>query len=322
MREDAFKAPKIKMKGKRRFLLRGSGKSYKSFNSRETRKMLKSPRDALKLPCGAEVPCLGFGTWQVPDGDSLEKSLLAALELGYRQIDTASIYANERGIGEVLRTCGVPRRELFLTDKVWNTDRGYDSTIRAFERSLALLGTDYLDLYLIHWPAAQGEAATWQAMNCGTWRALEDLYLKGRVKAIGVSNFLPHHLVPLLARARIIPMVNSIEFHPGHLQLPAVRFCREHGIALMGWAPIGRGLLLNNPTLARIAAAHGKSIPQVCLRWSLEHGVIPVVKSLSPEHLKENAEVFDFTLSASEMHEIDTIAPTAFSGLDPDHVSF
>lgn len=284
--------------------------------------MLRSPRDTVKLSADAEIPCLGFGTWQVPEGRSLEQALLEAIRLGYRHIDTASIYANEHSIGDVIRSCGVPRGELFITDKVWNMDRGYSSTIQAFERSLALLGTDYLDLYLIHWPAAQGETTTWQALNSGTWRALEDLYLQGRVRAIGLSNFLPHHMVPLLARARIVPMVNSIEFHPGYLQRPAVKFCREHGISVIGWSPLGRGALLNDPTLRRIAAAHGRTVPQVCLRWSLEHGVVPVVKSLSPAHLKENADIFGFTLPIEDMRAIDQIPLSGFSGLDPDHVSF
>lgn len=284
--------------------------------------MLKSPRDTVKLPCGLEIPCLGFGTWQIPEDASLTRSLLAALRLGYRHIDTASIYANERGIGDAIRASGICRRQIVISDKVWNTDRGYEATMRAFEHSLDLLGTDYLDLYLIHWPAAQGEPATWQAQNCGTWRALEDLYRKGRVKAIGVSNFLPHHLVPLLARARVKPMVNSLEFHPGYMQRQAVRFCREQGIAVLGWSPLGRGTLLSDPLLKSIAAKHGVSVAQVCLRWSLEHGVIPIVKSLSETHLAENADIFGFMLPMEDMRAIDAMPPAGFSGLDPDHVSF
>lgn len=284
--------------------------------------MLKSPRDTLTFENRVQIPCLGFGTWQIPEDERLSESLAAALRLGYRHIDTASIYANEQGIREAIRASGVPRRELFITDKVWNTDRGYSSTLEACERSLERLGTDYLDLYLIHWPAIHGETTTWQALNYGTWRALEELYAKGTVRAIGVSNFMPHHLVPLLARARIRPMVNSIEFHPGYMQLPALRFCRAQGIGVLGWAPLGRGALLANPVLARIAREHHRTVAQVCLRWSLEHGVPPIVKSVNAAHLEENARIFDFTLSMAEMHAIDALPPAGFSGLDPDHVSF
>ena len=268
------------------------------------------------------MPCLGIGSWQVPEGNALLNSLSDAIHAGYRLIDTASIYGNERAVGIAMRNSGVPRSDFFLVDKVWNADRGCEKTLEAFRKITALLGTSYLDLYMIHWPATHEEPITCQAINAGTWRALEKLYRDGSVRAIGVSNFLPHHLVPLLARAEITPMVNSLEFHPGYPQFQALRFSHEHGMKVLGWAPLGRGALMEDPLLQSIAAKHGKTIPQVGLRWALEHGVVPVPKSTSKAHIEENASIFDFTLPLDEMRAIDRLPLTAFTGLDPDTVNY
>ena len=196
-----------------------------------------------KLSNGVTMPCIGLGTWQVPDDDVLVKAIHSAVNLGYRHIDTAHIYGNERSVGVAVRTCGVPRSKLFVTSKLWNTDRGYKETLEAFERTMDALQIGYLDLFLMHWPAARGEAMTWQSINSGTWRAMEEIYRRGRVRAIGVSNFLVHHLVPLLARAEVVPMVNQIEFHPGYMQKATFDFCRSHGIQVEAWSPLGRGAL-------------------------------------------------------------------------------
>ena len=284
--------------------------------------MLKSPADTVRLSNGVDMPCMGLGTWQVPEGEVLRRSLLSAFRLGYRHIDTAAVYGNERSVGEAMRDSGIARRDFFLTGKVWNNDRGYDTTLRAFDRSAHELGTDYLDLYMIHWPATHGEPTTWQAINSGTWRALERLYAEKCVRSIGVSNFLPHHLVPLLAKATIPPMVDSLEFHPGYPQFQALRYCRDCGMRVLGWAPLGRGSLAANPVLASLAAKHGKTVAQVCLRWSLEHGVLPLPRCLSEAHQQENAGIFDFALSLDEMKEIDALPQTGFSGLHPDYVAY
>lgn len=216
------------------------------------------------------MPCLGIGSWQVPEGNALLNSLSDAIHAGYRLIDTASIYGNERAVGIAMRNSGVPRSDFFLVDKVWNADRGYEKTLDAFRKSTALLGTSYLDLYMIHWPATHEEPITCQAINAGTWRALEKLYRDGAVRAIGVSNFLPHHLVPLLARAEITPMVNSLEFHPGYPQFQALRFSHEHGMKVLGWAPLGRGALMEDPLLQSIARSTARRFLRLPFagRWS------------------------------------------------------
>lgn len=275
-----------------------------------------------KLSNGVTMPCIGLGTWQVPDDDVLVKAIHSAVNLGYRHIDTAHIYGNERSVGVAVRTCGVPRSKLFVTSKLWNTDRGYKETLEAFERTMDALQIGYLDLFLMHWPAARGEAMTWQSINSGTWRAMEEIYRRGRVRAIGVSNFLVHHLVPLLARAEVVPMVNQIEFHPGYMQKATFDFCRSHGIQVEAWSPLGRGALIHHPVLVELAQQHGVTTAQIALRWHLQHGVAAVPKSLNPEHQKQNAELFSFNLTPEEMERLDNLPQACFSGLDPDHVTF
>ena len=275
-----------------------------------------------KLSNGVTMPCIGLGNRQVPDDDVLVKAIHSAVNLGYRHIDTAHIYGNERSVGVAVRTCGVPRSKLFVTSKLWNTDRGYKETLEAFERTMDALQIGYLDLFLMHWPAARGEAMTWQSINSGTWRAMEEIYRRGRVRAIGVSNFLVHHLVPLLARAEVVPMVNQIEFHPGYMQKATFDFCRSHGIQVEAWSPLGRGALIHHPVLVELAQQHGVTTAQIALRWCLQHGVAAVPKSLNPERQKQNAELFSFNLTPEEMERLDNLPQACFSGLDPDHVTF
>ena len=275
-----------------------------------------------KLSNGVRIPCIGFGTWQIPDDDELVAHIHDAISIGYRHIDTAHIYGNERSVGRAVRTCGLPREKIFVTSKLWNTDRGYDETIAAFNKTLETLGLDYLDLYLIHWPAARGEPMTWQSINSGTWRAMEDLYKSGRVRAIGVSNFLVHHLVPLLARATIAPMVNQIEFHPGYTQSPTVEFCKERGIQIESWAPLGRGALIRHPVMVELGEKYGVSSAQIALRWCLQHGAVALPKSLNPERRRQNADLFSFSIEDEDMERLDSLPQTGFSGLDPDHVTF
>lgn len=284
--------------------------------------MFQSLEDKFELSNSVRMPCIGFGTWQIPNDSGLESAVASAIQLGYRQFDTAQIYSNAAAIGRAVHDSGLPRDEFFITSKIWTSNRSYEGVFASFKDIIDQLKTPYLDLLLIHWPAAQGEPMVWQSQNIGTWRALEELYELGRVRAIGVSNFLPHHLVPLLARAKIKPMVNQLELHPGYPQFGAVNFCCRHGIAVQAWSPLGRGGLLKNPLLISIADAHGVTPAQVALRWSLQHGFLPIAKALDMQHQKQNINLFSFELTDDEMTRLDSMPQTAFSGLHPDTVTF
>jgi diketogulonate reductase-like aldo/keto reductase len=268
-----------------------------------------------------KIPAVGYGTWQSPDSQITVNGIKAAVSCGYRHIDTASIYGNEISVGQGVSECGVPRSELFVTSKVWNSDRGYEKTLAAFEKSLSDLGLDYIDLYLIHWPASEHRFENWNEINLGTWKAMTELYKSGRIKAIGVSNFKPHHLRSLM-ETEIKPMVNQIEFHPGFTQSETVEFCRSNNILVEGWSPLGTGRMLNNPELMKIAASYKKSVAQVCIRWCLQHNVLPLPKSVTPARIAENFSVFDFNLEKADMDLIDAMENFGGSGLDPDYVDF
>ena len=284
--------------------------------------MFSSLADKLVLSNGVQMPGIGFGTWQVPTDSTLENAVSAALKLGYRFFDTAQIYGNASAIGRGMLLSDLPRAEIFISSKIWTSHRSYDGVMRAFTDIIEQLKTTYLDQLLIHWPATQGEPMIWQSQNAGTWRALEDLYEQGAVKVIGVSNFLPHHLVPLLARARIRPMVNQLEIHPGYPQFAAVNFCFKQNIAVQAWSPLGRGGLTHHPLLIELGEKYGVSPALIALRWSLQHGFIPVVKALDAEHMKSNLDAFGLTLEDEDMTRLDTMQQVAFSGLHPDTVPF
>ena len=284
--------------------------------------VFSSLADKLVLSNGVQMPGIGFGTWQVPTDSTLENAVSAALKLGYRFFDTAQIYGNASAIGRGLLLSVLPRAEIFISSKIWTSHRSYDGVMRAFTDIIEQLKTTYLDQLLIHWPATQGEPMIWQSQNAGTWRALEDLYEQGAVKVIGVSNFLPHHLVPLLARARIRPMVNQLEIHPGYPQFAAVNFCFKQNIAVQAWSPLGRGGLTHHPLLIELGEKYGVSPALIALRWSLQHGFIPVVKALDAEHMKSNLDAFGLTLEDEDMTRLDTMQQVAFSGLHPDTVTF
>lgn len=284
--------------------------------------VFSSLADKLVLSNGVQMPGIGFGTWQVPTDSTLENAVSAALKLGYRFFDTAQIYGNASAIGRGVLLSDLPRAEIFISSKIWTSHRSYDGVMRAFTDIIEQLKTTYLDQLLIHWPATQGEPMIWQSQNAGTWRALEDLYEQGAVKVIGVSNFLPHHLVPLLARARIRPMVNQLEIHPGYPQFAAVNFCFKQNIAVQAWSPLGRGGLTHHPLLIELGEKYGVSPALIALRWSLQHGFIPVVKALDAEHMKSNLDAFDLTLEDEDMTRLDTMQQVAFSGLHPDTVTF
>ena len=271
----------------------------------------------VRLPNGVQFPAIGFGTWQLADGPEAEKAVIDAVAAGYRLFDTAVVYRNEASVGRALRICGVDRSELFVTTKVWNDCRGYDTTLRAFDASMERLGLSYLDLYLIHWPASASRFPDWEQINLDTWRALKRLYREKRVRAIGVSNFLPHHLRALLD-TEVPPMVNQLEIHPGYAQRETVEFCRTHGVIPEAWSPLGRGKVLAYPVLQSIATAHGKTPAQVSLRWSLQSGVLPLPRTVNPARMRENLDVFDFALSPEEMAAVDGIEPFEWSGTHPD----
>ncbi|RDS65363.1 aldo/keto reductase [Streptomyces sp. M7] len=260
---------------------------------------------------GVEMPQLGFGVWQVPD-DEAERAVATALEAGYRSIDTAAIYGNETGTGKAVAASGVPREDVFVTTKVWNSDHGYDSTLRAFDTSVKKLGLEYVDLYLIHWPTPA------RGTYVDTYKALEKLLADGRVRAIGVSNFLPEHLERLIEETSVVPAVNQIELHP-HLQQHSSRdFHAAHGIATEAWSPLGSGKgLLEVPAIVAIAQKHGRTPAQVVLRWHLQIGNVVIPKSVTPSRIKENIDVFDFSLDDEDLAAISALNEDRRLGPDP-----
>ncbi len=283
---------------------------------------LTSLTSGLKLSNGVTIPGLGYGTYQTPPEDAY-RAVTDALAVGYRHIDTAALYGNESGVGQAVKDSGLKREEVFITSKLWNTERGYDKTMAAFEKTLAELGTDYLDLYLIHWPANEkqfGQEAT--ALNLDTWRAFEELYKAGKIKAIGVSNFMPNHLEALLAQAEIKPMVNQIEVHPGWPQTEAIRYCQRNDILVEAWAPLGEAAALSNPVLAKIAAKYDHTPAQVCLRWEIQQGILPLPKSVHKERMAENTKLFDFELTEDEMDIIGALRNLGGQCKVPDQVDF
>lgn len=275
----------------------------------------------IPLSNGTSIPCLGFGTWKTP-AEEAARSVAEALRVGYRHIDTATAYGNEGGVGQAIAESGIPREEIFLTSKLWNPHQGYQSTLDAFARTLEALRTDYLDLYLIHWPHDPKYFDNWEEMNLETWRAFEELYESGAIKAIGVSNFCPRHLENIMKHAKIMPMVDQVEIHPGMPQDELIAFCREHNMVVEGWSPLSTGRIFSVPEVQEIAQKYGKSIAQVCLRWSVQRGVIPLPKSVTPARILENSQVFDFELEEADMQRISALTDCGWSGLDPDNLVY
>lgn len=268
--------------------------------------------DAVTLANGVTMPWVGLGVWRVAEGDVVVNSVKAAIAAGYRSVDTAAVYGNEEGVGRAIAVSGVARDELFITTKVWNSDQGYDTTLRAFETSMKKLGLETLDLYLIHWPMPG------KGRFKDTWKAMETLYKEKRIRAIGVSNFHVPHLDQLSAVAEVKPMVNQVELHPRLAQRELREYCRSHGIRVEAWSPLGQGQLLEDPTLVEIAAKHGKTTAQVILRWDLQNGVVVIPKSINADRIASNAQLFDFELSADEMARIDALDAGGRIGPNPD----
>ena len=274
-----------------------------------------------ELRNGVMIPQIGFGTWQIKDEEEMKTALQYALDVGYRHIDTAQIYGNEALIGAVLKSCSIPREELFITSKVWNSSQGYDQTMLAFEESLAKLQTTYLDLYLIHWPAVNLHP-NYQEMNQATYKAMEELYRQGKVRAIGVSNFHPHHLRSLFKTATIIPHVNQIEFHPGNPMPDVVDFCRENNIFIEAYSPMMKGKVFQSEVLQSIASKHQRSIPQIVLRWIIEQGICPLSKSITPKRIEQNIQLFDFSLDETDHVAIHSLSFMGRVGTHPDLAQF
>ena len=271
---------------------------------------LLSLADTVEIAPGVSMNRLGLGTYRADEGPDVEGEIRSGLSIGYRTIDTAALYGNEDSVGRIVRESGIPRDQVFVTTKLWNTEQGYDSALRAFDASLERLGFDYVDLYLIHWPNAEKMR--------DTWRAMEEIAASGRARAIGVCNFLVHHLEELATLATVPPAVNQFEHHPRLRQPELVSYCAEHGITAQAWAPVMRGRVLLIPELVAVAQAHGKTPAQVSIRWILQRGVTTIPKSIHERRIAENADVYDFELTDAEMAIIDSLDRGERIGPDPD----
>ena len=282
----------------------------------------KSLTDTFTLSNGVEIPCIGFGTWQIPDGEVAVSAVLSALETGYRHIDTAQGYGNEESVGIAVKKSGIKREELFITSKLANNDHGYDRTMAAFEGTMKRLDMDYLDLYLIHWPNPIAFRDNWQEANAGTWKAFEELYKAKRIRAIGISNFHPHHIEELMKTATIPPMVNQIRLCPGDTQDEVVDYCRANNILLQAYSPLGSGKIFEVPEMKALAEKYGKTIAQIAIRWSLQRGYLPLPKSTSPARIRENADVFDFELEETDVELIANLKGCVGYSANPDEITW
>ncbi|KRL89308.1 aldo/keto reductase [Lactobacillus kalixensis] len=281
-----------------------------------------SLQDTYTLNNGVKIPVIGFGTWQTPNGEVAKESVLAALNSDYRHIDTAKAYGNEKGVGEAIKKSGVNRHDLFVTTKLWNEDHGYENTKKAIDQSLLDLDLDYLDLYLIHWPNPVAMRDHWAELNSESWRAMEEAVQAGKIRAIGVSNFRKNHLDALMENAAIKPAVNQIFLNPSDLQPEVVAENKKLDLLSEAYSPLGTGGLLGNETVKKVAENYGKSPAQVLIRWSLQHGFLPLPKSVHPEYIEANADVFDFEISPEDMAALDGLHGAAGVANDPDKVNF
>ncbi|NLB91568.1 MAG: aldo/keto reductase [Clostridiales bacterium] len=280
------------------------------------------PNKKYTLKNGVTIPNLGFGTWQVPDGSAAYDAVAKALEVGYRHIDTAAVYGNEKSVGKAIKNSGIPREELFITTKLWNDSHSYGKALAAFEASMEKLELETLDLYLIHWPNPPYIRNHFEESTQETWSAMEKLYQSGKARAIGVSNYLPHHLDVLLKNATIVPMVNQIRLYPGSFDQKTIEYCVNHDILLQAYSPLGKGNVLSAPEILAIADRYEKTPAQVALRWSLQRNFLPLPKSVTPERMKENMNVFDFTLTDEDMHILNTMKNYGDELQNPDTTDF
>ncbi|HEY3388566.1 MAG TPA: aldo/keto reductase [Prolixibacteraceae bacterium] len=268
----------------------------------------------VKLVNGVEMPYFGLGVFRTEEGTEVENSVKWAIETGYRHIDTAAIYKNERGVGNAVKASGISRNELFITTKAWNDNQRTNTVMEGFEKSLELLQTDYVDLYLIHWPVKGKYVATWKVM--------EQIYRSGRAKAIGVSNFLQHHLEDIFKIAEIKPMVDQVECHPYLVQQPLIDLCRQHDVVFEAWSPIMRGAVNDIPLFIELSEKYKKSPVQIVLRWDLQKGIVTIPKSVHQERIRSNADIFDFELTGEDISRIDALERNKRFGAHPDTFTF
>lgn len=283
--------------------------------------MIQSIGDTVELYNGVRMPGLGFGVWQISEGDTAE-SVKLAIKNGYRNIDTAAAYHNEKEVGEGIRAAmreyGIRREEIFVSTKLWNDRRGYSKAVLAIEDSLRNLDIGYIDLYMLHWPAVKKWHSDWREINRDTYRAAEEYYGKGLLRSIGVANYLAYHVQALMEDSDIRPMVNQIEYHPGFGQAESADYCLKNGIAVEAWSPLGTGDVLNNKTLIMLGGKYGKSSAQICVRWLIQKGIVPIVKTTHESRMIEDGDVFDFEISEEDMRAIDAMPYCGGMRFDPD----
>lgn len=280
---------------------------------------MNSINDTCLLSNGLEIPCIGFGTFNPAGGDN-NKILQTAIEAGYRYFDTASVYETERALGQAIKESGIKREEFYVASKVWIDEMGYAETKQALERTLNRLQVDYLDLYLVHWPRRAENDTDWKQRDLETWSAMEDLHSQGKIKSLGLSNFLPHHMKNILENCRVMPVANQLEVHPGYMQEAAVAYSKRNKVLVQAWSPLGRSQLLQSPVMTEMAAKYGKSAAQLSLRFLVQKGIVPIVKASKEERMKENMDIFDFEISWEDMSVLECMPQTAWSGEHPDFV--
>lgn len=278
---------------------------------------MKSIYDTYTLSNGVKIPCVAYGTYKAKDENGAD-IISAAVEEGYRYFDTASFYETEAYVAEAIRRSGLPREDFFIATKLWKEEMGYEEALAACERSLKRLNTEYIDLYLIHWPKPTPDCKDWKQLDVDTWRALERLYKEGKVRAIGVSNFLPHHLDNILEHCEIKPMVDQIEYHAGYTQEATVQYCKQHDILVQAWSPISRGRIFHDVTLIELAEKYQVTVAKLALRFCVQNGIVPLPKAATRERMRENMNLFDFAISDEDMKRINTIPQVGWSGEHPD----
>ena len=278
---------------------------------------MNSIYDTYTLNNGVKIPCVAYGTYKAADEHGAD-IITAAVEEGYRYFDTASFYETEEYVAEAIRRSGLPREDFFIATKLWKEEMGYEEALAACERSLKRLNTDYIDLYLIHWPKPTPDCENWKQLDLDTWRALEKLYKEGKVRAIGVSNFLPHHLDNILENCEVKPMVDQIEYHAGYTQEATVQYCKQHDILVQAWSPISRGRIFHDITLIELAEKYQVSVAKLALRFCIQNGIVPLPKAATRERMRENKNLFDFVISDEDMKRINTIPQVGWSGEHPD----
>ncbi len=286
-----------------------------------------SPKDTLTLQNGVRIPVIGFGTWQSPSGETAYNAVLSALRCGYTHIDTATAYGNEESVGKAiadyLRESGEKRENLFITTKLANPDHGYERARKAIDRSLEALGLDYIDLYLIHWPNPIAFRSDWKRIDRECWKAMEEAFRAGRIRALGLSNFWPHHIDNILEEAEILPVVDQIKFCPGINQKKVADYAREKNMTLEAYSPMGTGGMFKNETMIMLSEKYGRPISQLCIRYALQSGYIPLPKSVTPERIEENTHVFDFEITAEDMRLIEAVNPEGIvPARNPDETTF